>query len=189
MRTMIAATIAATILAAVAPTQSNDAPSERFRAFAVDISNAAPRSAATTVDIAINRWSTDAQRDQLLSVFKENGQDGLLRALQNQPSVGFIRTPDSLSYDLRFARQRQEAEGGRMIFLMTDRPIRMWEAVNRPRTIDYPFTLIQLQVDKDGNGVGKASIATRIRQADDGTIELENFSSQPVRLNEVRRVQ
>jgi hypothetical protein len=75
-----------------------------------------------------------------------------------------------------------------MIFLMTDRPIRMWEAMNSPRTIDYPFTLIQLQVDKDGNGVGKASIATRIRQADD-TIELENFSSLPVRLNEVRRVQ
>jgi hypothetical protein len=188
MRTIIAASIAATILASVAPTGSTDVPLERFRAFAVDISNTAPRAAASTVDIAINRWSTDEQRDQLLSVFKEKGQDGLLSALRDQAPVGFIRTPDSLSYDLRFARQHQEAEGGRMIFLMTDRPIRMWEAMNSPRTIDYPFTLIQLQVDKDGNGVGKASIATRIRQADD-TIELENFSSLPVRLNEVRRVQ
>lgn len=44
-----------------------------------------------------------------------------------------------------------------MIFLMTDRYIGAWEAANRPRTMDYPFTLIQLQGDKDGKGVGKAS--------------------------------
>ena len=75
-----------------------------------------------------------------------------------------------------------------MIFLMTDRYITAWEAANRPRTIDYPFTLIQLQVDKSGSGVGKASIATKITQESDGTIELENFSSQPVSLNEVKKV-
>ena len=30
-----------------------------------------------------------------------------------------------------------------------------WEARNQPRTIDYPFTLIQLHVDKNGQGEGK----------------------------------
>ena len=75
-----------------------------------------------------------------------------------------------------------------MVFLMTDRYIGGWEAANRPRTIDYPFTLIQLQLDKDGTGVGKASIATKITQEADGTIALENFSSEPVMLNEVHRV-
>ena len=74
-----------------------------------------------------------------------------------------------------------------MIFLMTDRYIGGWEAANRPRTIDYPFTLIQLQVDKDGNGEGKASIYTKITEAKDGTIELENFANQPVMLNEVKK--
>jgi hypothetical protein len=75
-----------------------------------------------------------------------------------------------------------------MIYLITDRRIGIWEATNRPRTFDYPFTMIQLQLDKDGNGVGKASIATKITKTAENTVELENFSSEPVRLNQVKKV-
>jgi len=191
MRVMLSAAMTAALVAvtmAAPGAQSNMAGPEKFTAFAVDISNTAPRARATTVDLTINRWSTDAERDQLLSVFRDKGQDALLSALQKLPVVGGITTPGSLRYDVHFARQKPEAEGGRMIFLMTDRYITAWEAANRPRTIDYPFTLIQLQVDKSGSGVGKASIATKITQESDGTIELENFSSQPVSLNEVKKV-
>lgn len=185
----LAAAAAAVALSSAAPeAQSNIARPEKFTAFAVDISNTAPRATATAVDITITRWSTDEERDRLLSIFREKGQDALLSALQKLPVVGGIRTPGSLNYDIHFARQRPEAEGGRMIFLMTDRYINAWEAMNRPRTIDYPFTLIQLQLDREGKGVGKASIATKITQAVDGTIELENFSNQPVALNQVRPV-
>jgi hypothetical protein len=187
---LIAASSAVALIlsSAVPSAQSNMAKPEKFTAFAVDISNTAPRSNATVVDIQINRWSTDAERDQLLQVFREKGQEGLLSALQKLPKVGGIRTPGSLNYDIHFARQRPAAEGGREIFLMTDRYISAWEAMNRPRTIDYPFTLIQLQLDRNDRGVGKASIATQITQDPDGTIVLENFSSQPVMLNEVRPV-
>jgi hypothetical protein len=183
------AAAAALVITAAAPAaQSNMAKPERYTAFAVDISNTAPRATTTTVDITINRWSTDTERDQLLSVLHNKGQDALLSALQKLPVVGGVRTPGSLNYDLHFARQRMEAEGGRMLFLMTDRYITSWEAMNRPRTIDYPFTLIQLQLDREGKGIGKASIATKITEAVDGTIELENFSNQPVMLNDVRPV-
>lgn len=191
MRVTFTAALSAALVAgsmAVPAAQSNMAAPEKFTAFAVDISNTAPRANTTSVDVTINRWSTDAERDQLLSVFREKGQDALLSALQKLPVVGGLNTPGSLRYDIHFARQKPEAEGGRMIFLMTDRYITAWEAANRPRTIDYPFTLIQLQLDKDGKGVGKASIATKITQEADGTIALENFSSEPVMLNEVHRV-
>jgi len=188
MRSLFVAAIAAAVFAAVPAAQSNMAKPEKFTAFAVDISNTAPRANATAVDITINRWSTDAERDRLLSIFRDKGQDALLAELQNLPVVGGINTPGSLKYDIHFARQRPQAEGGRMVFLMTDRYISAWEAMNRPRTIDYPFTLIQLQLDKNSKGVGKASIATKITEAADGTIELENFSNQPVMLNDVRPV-
>ena len=187
---LIAAVSAAALIlsTAVPSAQSNLAKPEKFTAFAVDISNTAPRGSATTVDLQVNRWSTDAERDQLLQVFRDKGQEGLLSALQKLPVVGAIRTPGSLNYNIHFARQRPGADGGRELFLMTDRYIGAWEAMHRPRTIDYPFTLIQLQLDKDGRGIGKASIATQITKDPDGTIVLENFSSQPVRLNEVRPV-
>jgi hypothetical protein len=189
MRTALAAAVAAVLAMAMPAAQSNMAKPEKFTAFAIDISNMTPGARTTPVDIVINRWSTDEERDRLLTVFREKGQDGLLEALQKLPVVGYINTPGSLRYDLHFARQRPEPDGGRMIFLMTDRYIGAWEAVNRPRTIDYPFMLIQLQVDKDGNGVGKASIYTKITQTKDGTIELENFADQPVMLTNVKKVQ
>ena len=40
-------------------------PIERLTAFAVDMSNAAGRTRAGSIDIVIDRWSTDAERDQL----------------------------------------------------------------------------------------------------------------------------
>ena len=186
MRSFMAVALAAGLFAAAPTAQSNMAKPEKLTAFAVDISNTAPRANATPVDITINRWSTDAERDRLLSVFRDKGQDALLSELQKLPVVGGIRTPGSLNYDIHFAREKPAEDGGRMVFLMTDRYVSVWEAMNRPRTIDYPFTLIQLQLDKNSHGVGKASIATRITQEPDGTIELENFSNQPVMLNDVR---
>ncbi len=188
MRTVLAAALSAAIGLAAPPAQSNMAKPETFTAFAVDISNLTTRARTSPVDITIKRWSTDGERDRLLSVFRDKGQDALLGELQKLPVVGAINTPGSLSYDLHFARQRPEADGGRMIFLMTDRYIGGWEAANRPRTIDYPFMLIQLQVDKLGTGQGKASIYTKISEAKDGTIELENFANQPVMLNDVKKV-
>ena len=46
--------------------------------------------------------------------------------------------------------------------LATDRPIGFWEAVRQPRTIQYPFTVIQMEIDRDGIGKGTLSYATKI---------------------------
>ena len=57
--------------------------------------------------------------------------------------------------------------------------------VNRPRTVDYPFTVIQMQLDKNGEGTGTLSFATKII-ARGNTIELENFASAPAMLTEIK---
>jgi hypothetical protein len=116
------------------------------------------------------------------------GQDALLEAVRELRPVGHIRTPESLAYDLRYASQVPGEDGGQRLFLATDRPIGFWEARNRPRIIDYPFTFIELRVDKNGEGEGKLSLATKVRASHNGRqIELENYAAQPVMLNEVRR--
>ena len=195
MRSMYKALVAAVACVgavAVVTAQSANTPlpagPETFTAFAVNMAATRPASNSTVVDIHIDRWSPEADRDRLISLFEQKGQDALLDALQKMPVVGYMRTPESLRYDIRFARQIPQAEGGRRIVLATDRRIGWWEAVNRPRSIDYPFTIVELQLDRNGQGVGKASIATRIEKGKDGTIELENFSSVPVMLNDVKEV-
>ena len=63
----------------------------------------------------------------------------------------------------------------------------MAEAQQQPRTIDYPFTLFEIRVNKDGEGEGKLAYATKIRfDKDKKVMEIENYSSEPVRLNNLK---
>ena len=80
------------------------------------------------------------------------------------------------------------SEGGRRIFLLTDRRINYWEAASGSRTLDYPFTLIELQLDRNDTGMGKLNIAAKITGSEDSVIEIEDFAAQPVRLNNVHKV-
>lgn len=181
-----AVTGALALLVTLATAQTSGVP-ERFTAFAVNMGTPGPTGAGT-VEIAVNRWSTDAERDRLLSVLLEKGPDKLLDALRDMRRVGYIRTPNSIGYDLRFARRVPAEDGGERIVLATDRYITFWEAANRPRSIDYPFTVIELHIGRDGEGEGKMSLATKITaDKKNGLIVLENYATQPVLLKSVRR--
>jgi hypothetical protein len=140
------------------------------------------------VEMTINRWSPASERERLVTALREKGPNELLKQLQKNTPVGRIRTPDSLGYDLRYAYQQVDPDGGRTIVIATDRPIGFWEATNRPRSIDYPFTLIQMKLNRDGTGTGTMSYATRIVARKDNVIELEDFASQPIMLNNIKAV-
>jgi hypothetical protein len=170
---------------AAAQTASNS-PREHFTAIAVNNSTVG-RAGAGPIDITISQWTSEADRDRLMALFKEKGEKALLSALQDQKPVGTISTPGSVAYDLRYARQLPTAEGGRRIILATDRPMGFLEASEHTRSVDYPFTLIELRLDKSGNGEGKLSFATKLT-LENNTLVIENYSNQPVMLNEVKPV-
>lgn len=155
---------------------------EEFSAIAIVNNNIA--SGAGRVLIRVTRWSTEMERTRLIDTLEQKGPDKLLDELKDMRSVGTIRTPDSLAYDLRYAHQRPGEDGGRQIVLATDRPIGFWEAVHQPRTIQYPFTVIQMQMQRDGQGKGTLSYATKIIERNN-VIELENFATQPAMLTEI----
>src|SRR6267142_2566602 len=93
-----------------------------------------------------------------------------------------------LADDLHYSRKFSLPDGGERVILATDRYIGFWEASNRPRSIDYPFTVIELHIGPDGVGEGKMSIATKIDvDKEHRTIVLENYQTQPVLLQSVRR--
>ena len=162
-------------------------PLVRYNAFAVDL-NRSGRAATANVDFDITRWSTDGERERLLTTLLERGPQQLLDALRDVPKVGTIRTPDSLAYDLRYAQRTSLPDGGERVVLVTDRPIGFFEASRSLRSLDYPFTVIELRIGSNGEGEGKASIATKITgDKESGTIVLENYSLSPVLLTKVTR--
>ena len=53
--------------------------------------------------------------------------------------------------------------------------------------MDYPFTLFEIRANKEGKGEGKLAYATKIRfDKDKKVMELENYSSEPVRLQNLQ---
>lgn len=177
-----------TVVSAVPGHAQTNQPPLKLTAFAVNMANVAT-GANAQVDITITSWSTEAVRQELIKTFTEKGPNKLLDALQDQKPIGFFKLPNRLSYDLRFARQIPLEDGGRRIVILTDRPISEFEAREQPRTVDYPFTLIEVRLKKDGTGEGKISVATKITlNKKENTVELENYQSEPVRLNAVRIV-
>ena len=187
-RVALALTLAGAVASAsaLALAQTSGTP-ERFTALAVNMSNVG-RPGAEMVDIVVERWTTDADRDRLIKTLMDKGPEKLLETLQDLPRVGYFRTPNSIGYDLHYARKNPLPDGGERVVLATDRRIGMWEAVNRPRTIDYPFTIIELRLNRDGEGEGKLSLATKITvDKENNTVVLEDYANQPVMLQSVKR--
>jgi hypothetical protein len=144
----------------------------------------------TMVDIVIERWSTDAEEMRIVEAFQK-GQDELLKTIQKiKPRVGYVALPGETGWDLRCANKAPPEDGGWQIVILTDRPIGFREASERPRSFDYPFSLIEMHVNDEGSGEGRASVATKITwDAKTRTLELENFTSDPVHLPNVKRVE
>lgn len=169
------------LAAGIAASQTTGQP-EEFNAVAIMSNNLG--TAADRVIMRVERWSTEAERERVSEALNK-GNDATLELLRELRPVGTIRTPDSLGYDLRYAHQEPADEGGRRIVLATDRPISFWEARNQPRTIDYPFTFIQMEMGRDGEGKGTLSLMTKVIPRGK-IIELENFASAPVMLSKIR---
>jgi hypothetical protein len=172
-----------TVAAVVVGAQTLGTP-ERFTAAAINTN----RGAAGNIEIQVDRWSSDAERDKLVNALTTKGADKLLDVLQDLPSKGNFRAPGQLGWDIRFARHYATDEGGERVVLATDRPIGFFEAANQPRSITYPFTIIELELNRSGEGQGRLSLATKvILDKKKNTITLENFELQPVLLTQVKR--
>ena len=196
-RILITAVMVMGMLASGRPAVPQDNNDEKLHitAWAVNMSNIGT-GATAMVDFTIERWTRPEERAQLIATMLEEGQDGLLQALQRMPSHGRMRFPSwqgpdpfnaRLGWDIRYTAQEPLPDGGRRIVMALDRYLTFWEARERPRTIDYPFTLIEMRVDKDGDGEGKLSIATKINfDKKENVIELETYASEPVRLQNVK---
>jgi hypothetical protein len=158
----------------------DEKPIETFTAFAAALGT----GQTGVVHIDIYRWSTDEERERLLTTLQEFGPDKLLDALEKvRPPVGPIRTAISLSYDLYYARNNPSSDGGRRVILATNRPVSFRELRNSSRRLQYQFTLIEIHIDKDGKGEGKLVPAARVSWDKEAKkIEIENYNALPVDL-------
>jgi hypothetical protein len=165
---------------------------ETFSAFAIVMGNIAT-GANTSIMIRITRWTSPEERQHLLDTIVEKGDDpdALRDELQKQEETGFIRTTNMRSRfpseRLRYAWQWRDGENRRLI-LALDRPVGFLELRRSGRTLDYGVTIIILDIDGKGEGTGLISTGTKVTYDKEAQrMELEYYSSEPVRLTNVRK--
>jgi hypothetical protein len=184
MRELALAVVVA-VLAAPPFAPAQEPTRERFTAFAVDFGSLGRGPTSGTVDVIIERWSTQAERRALVSAFTEKGPEGLRKALEDIEPLGRITTPGSIGYDLRYAHQVPLPGGGRRILAGTERPMSFTEISRGTISSDYPFTIVEMRLNAKGEGDGRLSLATKIVGEGD-YVELENYDRAPIRLTKIK---
>jgi hypothetical protein len=178
------------MLAAQAPPQTTPATTEAFTGTTVNLNPGGGQN----LRINVFKWASDTERDALLAALKEKGDSGLGPALEKASTAGFIWDSGPLGYAIRYAQKLPLAGGGERIVLVTDRALGSWgqgawRPSGRATATDYPFTVVELRLNKQGRGDGKMSLAAKvIADPESGTVTLDNYAAAPVLINNVRRV-
>ena len=137
------------------------------------------------LNLYITGWTTNQQVQDYISVLKEKGPDGLVRAMEKTSDVGRISPAGFVGTGFRFARYRPTANGGLHIVMVTNRPMSFGELYNNGRSTDYQFGIVVLNVDKDGKGTGQLAPVCKIKFNKKNELEIENFGQKPFRLANV----
>jgi hypothetical protein len=158
----------------------------RFSAFAVQMQG----GMAGAVEVAIERWTTDAERNALIAQVqktsdKDADQRKLVTALQKvSPRAGFLNLPNTMGWDIKYAHEATLPDGSRQLVIVTDKPVSFGMAASG-NADEAPFTLIEMQFPKGSNkGEGKLLGATSI-STKNGRLELETYTQQPTRLTQI----
>jgi hypothetical protein len=143
--------------------------------------------------IDVFKWATNAETDALLAALKEKGDSAVGETLEKAPTAGYIWGSGSLGYSLRYANKSMLPDGGERIVVVTDRALgswgrETWKATGPAAAPGYPFTVIELRLNKQGRGEGKMSLTAKVTaDADAKTITLENYAAAPVLISNVKR--
>lgn len=175
--------------------ESTDLPMS-FQANVMVTQSGTPGPRSSMLEIRIREWTTDEEREQVLAEIKEASAQGtrnrnraVARALRGASTVGSMNLQAQTSWPIRYSRMFYGDDGTVRIVLGTDRPVSFTEALNQASLVgDFDVTLVELTLDAEGNGDGVLSLGTEVRWNDeDNKIEVTNFSSQPIKLGNVRR--
>jgi hypothetical protein len=177
-------TVGATLGLSAAAAADDQKPIEIFTCFGAQME----RGRAGVIEFTIFRWSTDEERERLLTTLQEFGRDKLIDELMKiRPVVGYMKTPNSVRYDLYYARNNPLPDGGRQVVMATNRRVAIREAATAQRSMQYQLTAIELHLDKEGKGEGKMVPAAKISwDAKKKAIEVENYRALPIDLINVQ---
>lgn len=195
-RKMLAVTslvLAVALLVGGLPAMAKRGALEQFEANAMAIDGPAG-SNSSVLHINIYKWSSDEDREEVQDAIQEATENkrayrAVPEALRKLGKAGYMFLAGGQGWPIRYAREFN-VDGKREILLATDRPVTFSEVYRGTAVRDFDITLIVLKFEGSENGEGVASVGTEVKWNEaESRIEITNYSSQPVRLGDVRPVE
>ena len=194
-RTVLSVLVVAALAAFAVPTLAQAPYSEavptkkdplRFSAFAVQMQG----GMAGSVEVTIERWSTDAERNALVAQVqktsdKEVDQRKLVTALQKiKERCGYLNLPNTMGWDIKYAHEATLPDGTRQLVIVTDKPVSFGMASVGQRGRGA------VHADRDavseGQQQGRGQAARRDLHLDqERQAQLEIYGNEPTRLTQI----
>ena len=117
----------------------------------------------------------------------------MLATLQAAPTLGYLWTSESVGYSLKYAYRIAQPDGSERIILAMDRRLgssspQLWQPAGGAMPNDYPFSVVELRVNSQGQGEGKASVVAKVTADTTArTLALDGYAAAPVMLQGVKR--
>jgi len=131
------------------------------------------------VNIYIETYSTQDDRNTLIEAFKRRGQDGLVDALQDMKTKGRVRfASGGVGNDVKYIIELPSENGQRKLRLITDRWLLFTELYNSTRSADYSVGAIELNLTADGKGTGTVLPACKLTvNKKNQQVEIETYQN------------
>jgi hypothetical protein len=153
--------------------QQDKATSEHYYAIWA-VTGGSAGGTTVPIDIRINRYNTNEEIKQYADLLKNSGAAGLRQAFEKQ-NVGQFSPVGKFGTPLAVAR-KLVVEGKTIVRVLTVRSLSFAELRNGGRSVDYPYTMLELTLDDSGKGTGTAVGAAKIRfDKKKNTYEIESF--------------
>jgi hypothetical protein len=145
------------------------------------------RTTSNTFKLTLDRVTSGAEAESLLKTLQNGGQDDLRSALSRN-EVGRFSIGAHVGLPVE-AAVVDNVDGRTRIRAVLERWQGFGELWRGGRSIDYPFSYIEMYIDRNGSGEGTFIAAAKIRWLNDkgkNQVEIEDFGTFPGRLMGVK---
>jgi hypothetical protein len=144
-------------------------------------------AAAATLQIVLKRYTPDPDRTAVEAALKSGGYPAFLSALRRAPDVGYVELGPN-QFAIRYARETKTPKG-RTIVVVTEKPVAYVGGAApdaKPRA-GFEVAVLRFEVDDIGLGHGSMAGAARVKPGGDGSVVLDDYAEEPIKLVTVTR--
>ena len=135
----------------------------------------------STFTLTLTGHTPRSQAERYVGLLRKDGQQALMRQLEGK-EVGRFALTGQVGRTVNFAYVQHTPEGTRLMILF-ERWLQPFEVRYGTRSQNYPFSYLELSIDRDGKGGGTFIGAAKVyfEKDDPATLNVENFSTYPLR--------